>query len=331
MTAKKPPFPYVSIIIPMYNAASTLKRCLESLMALSYPADRLEILCVDGRSTDDSREIAEAYRVRMIDNPARGVVSGRNVGFAAARGELIAFSDADCTFDTGWIRNAVRYFNDETVAGVTGPIELPIDQNTLGRCINGLFRLAATFAEGGHENEVEVCRAAKHLPTCNAVFRTAALQNVMPIPEHLVAGEDVAMSHQLQLLGYQLLSVPDVRVQHYKTVHVERFRQTDALVRYRPGTVIADLARITASPSPPCPKAINWYATTHEYNALGKTSSGIVHDWLRLAISRFLGERLHPPVRRILLATSRCLDVLSRLDSRLYRRIFLVSVLEESK
>jgi GT2 family glycosyltransferase len=216
MTAKEHPFPFVSIIIPMYNASATLKGCLESLMALSYPADRLEILCVDGCSTDDSREVAEAYRVRVIDNPARGVVSGRNLGFAAAQGELIAFSDADCTFDTGWIRNAVRYFTDETVAGVTGPIALPLDQNTLGRCINGLFRLAATFAAGGHENEVEVCQPAKHLPTCNAVFRTAALQNVMPIPEHLIAGEDVAMSHQLQLLGYQLLSVPDVRVQHYK-------------------------------------------------------------------------------------------------------------------
>jgi len=210
------PLPSVSIIIPIYNAASTLGKCLNSLMQLDYPKNRLEILCVDGRSTDGSREIAAAYPVRVIDNPQRGVVSGRNRGWEAARGELIAFSDADCTFDSAWLRHAVRYFADEAVAGVTGPIELPLDQNTLGRCINLLFRLAAAFAEGGHDNEVSIVRSAKHLPTCNAVFRADLLRKAMPLPEHLVTGEDVAMSHQLSPLGYKLLSVPDVRVQHYK-------------------------------------------------------------------------------------------------------------------
>ena len=211
-----PPLPFVSIIIPMYNAASTLGQCLDSLTHLDYPMERLEILCVDGRSTDTSREIAAAYPVRLLDNPQRGVVSGRNRGWEAARGELIAFSDADCTFDASWIRAAVRYFTDATVAGVTGPIELPVGGNTLGTCINLLFRLAATFAGGGHENEVPIVRPAKHLPTCNAIFRASLLRKVMPIPEHFVTGEDVAMSHQLQLWGYQLLSVPDVRVQHGK-------------------------------------------------------------------------------------------------------------------
>lgn len=216
MTESAFSLPFVSIVIPVYNAAHTLKKGLDSLMGLDYPKDCLEIWCVDGRSTDASREIAAAYPVRVIDNPQRGVVSGRNRGFFAARGELIAFSDADCTFDASWIRNAVGYFEDSTVAGVTGPIELPLDQNTLGRCINLLFRLAAAFASGGHENEVPAVQPAKHIPTCNAIYRAALLQKVMPIPEHFVTGEDVAMSHQLQRLGYQLLSVPDVRVQHYK-------------------------------------------------------------------------------------------------------------------
>ena len=223
MITKNPTLPFVSVVIPMYNAAATLEACLESLRRLDYPPNRLEILFVDGRSTDGSRTIARAYPVRLIDNPRRGVVSGRNRGFDTARGEFIAFSDADCTFDASWIRNAILYFKDETVAGVTGPIELPLDQNIIGKCINLLFRLAAAFAGGGHENDIPAVQRANHLPTCNAIFRTALLRKVMPIPEHFVTGEDVAMSHCLQLMGYQLLSVPDVRVHHYKRSTLNSF------------------------------------------------------------------------------------------------------------
>ena len=215
--------PFVSVVIPMYNAAATLEACLESLKRLDYPSDRLEILCVDGRSTDESCAIARTYPVRLIDNPRRGVVSGRNRGFDAAQGEFIAFSDADCTFDASWIHNAMKYFSDANVAGVTGPIELPLDQNTIGKCINVFFRLAAAFASGGHENNVPAVQQANHLPTCNAIFRTALLRKVMPIPEHFVTGEDIAMSHCLKLMGCQLLSVPDVRVRHYKRSTLSSF------------------------------------------------------------------------------------------------------------
>jgi len=221
--AEKHTLPYVSIIIPMYNAASTLRKCLDSLSRLDYPSDRLEIISVDGRSIDASREIAMDYPIRLIDNPKRRVVSGRNIGFEAARGELIAFSDADCTFDPSWIRNAVHYFDDTGVAGITGPIELPLDQNIVGKCIDMIFHLAVSFAGGVHETSVNSIRQVNHLPGCNAIFRSSGLKEVMPISEYFLEGEDVAMGHQLRLLGYQLLSVPDVKVQHYRRSTLRSF------------------------------------------------------------------------------------------------------------
>jgi len=199
-------------------------------MCLDYPSSKIEILCVDGFSTDASRKILASYPVYLIDNPQREVVSGRNRGVEAAKGDLIAFSDADCIFDSSWLRHADSYFDDPEIAGVTGPIELPLDQNTIGKGINLLFQIATSIAGGGHSAKVPVIRPANHLPTCNAIFRASHLKKIMPIPEHLIAGEDIAMSHKLKLLGYKLLSIPDIKVQHYRRSTLRGF--TRQMYRY---------------------------------------------------------------------------------------------------
>ena len=93
-----PSVPLVSIVIPAYNAASTVERTLASAQAQTYP--RLEVIVVDDGSTDDTAERVQSVarhdaRVRLVAQPNAGVAAARNTGIAAANGNLIAPLDAD--------------------------------------------------------------------------------------------------------------------------------------------------------------------------------------------------------------------------------------------
>src|SRR5574342_1233270 len=98
--------PPVSVLIAARNEEKNLPRCLQSLLRSEYPADKFEILVIDDRSTDQTREVAERWarqhpQVRVIAIQQRlenlsGKASALCQGMAHAHGEIILFTDADC-------------------------------------------------------------------------------------------------------------------------------------------------------------------------------------------------------------------------------------------
>ncbi len=92
-----PAMPLVSIVVPVFNAALTIERCLRSIETQSYP--NWEVIFIDDASADDGVErIASRNdpRIRLIRLPVNcGPAKARNLGIAAAKGELVAFLDAD--------------------------------------------------------------------------------------------------------------------------------------------------------------------------------------------------------------------------------------------
>lgn len=94
----------ISVIIPVYNASSYLRQCVDSVLGQSY--GNIEVILVNDGSTDDSGKICGDYaladsRVRVITQSNRGVSVARNVGLDAAQGDWIAFADADDVYLDG--------------------------------------------------------------------------------------------------------------------------------------------------------------------------------------------------------------------------------------
>jgi glycosyltransferase involved in cell wall biosynthesis len=102
--------PLVSVVVPAYNAASTIGETLLSVLSQTYR--NLEVLVVDDGSTDETAAVVQSFtgrdqRVRLIQKPNGGVASARNAGIAASNGEFVAFIDADDLWHPTKIRKQV--------------------------------------------------------------------------------------------------------------------------------------------------------------------------------------------------------------------------------
>lgn len=110
----------VSIVIPVYNEAVPLAACLESIQQQSTAP--FEVIVVDNNSTDGSVKVAQAYPwVRILPEPAQGIVHARNRGYDAARGDIIARIDADTVLPHNWVAHILAFYRaGNTDAAFTG-------------------------------------------------------------------------------------------------------------------------------------------------------------------------------------------------------------------
>lgn len=112
-------FPFVSVIIPAYNESLMLERTLPALNKINYKKDRYEIIVVDNGSTDGTEKISAKYNAKVILFPeGKTIAAVRNRGALEAKGDVLAFLDADCLVTENWLLNAVKSFKNGV--GVVG-------------------------------------------------------------------------------------------------------------------------------------------------------------------------------------------------------------------
>jgi len=113
-------YPFVSIIVPMFNAEETIEQCVTSLISLDYPSNNYEIIIVNHNSTDKSTSILKKYPVRVVNKVGGTIASVRNYGTTFAHGEIYAFVDSDCLVYVDWLKRAVEQLLTDKRIGATG-------------------------------------------------------------------------------------------------------------------------------------------------------------------------------------------------------------------
>jgi glycosyltransferase involved in cell wall biosynthesis len=126
--------PLASVIVPVWNDAERLKRCLDHLRRQTLPPENFEVIVIDNGSTDGSRAVAEAAGgVIVLDEPTPGSYHARNKGLRMARGRIIAFTDADCAPSPDWLEKSLARLADAPdVAILAGAIAV-FDEESSGR------------------------------------------------------------------------------------------------------------------------------------------------------------------------------------------------------
>lgn len=198
--------PSVSIIVPVLNGVSTIEPCLESLVAMDYPAARRQIIVVDNGSTDGTIQRLDAWRPRIaVEHEARrGPAAARNRGLAVAAGDVVAFTDADCVVDPGWLRALVAPLDQPQVAVAGGRI-LPLEP------CGDIERFGATIHD--HQEAIERGRPAYAI-TMNWASRRDVLTAIGGFDETFRRCEDVDLAYRLQRSGYTIVYVAEAVVYH---------------------------------------------------------------------------------------------------------------------
>jgi len=201
------PAPRVSVVVCTYNGGRTLRQCLASLQQLRY--SNYEIIVVDDGSTDDTQQILAGYQgVRAIAQENQGLSVARNVGLAAATGDIVAYTDSDCFANPDWVTHLVYQLQRSGAAAVGGPNLTP-DDGWLAGCV--------AAAPGQPTHVLESDQEAEHIPGCNMAFRRSALLAINGFdPTYRKAGDDVDICWRLQNAGQWITFAPGAFVWHHR-------------------------------------------------------------------------------------------------------------------
>lgn len=207
--------PLVTVVVACYNGGRTLQSCLDSLMQLNYPA--YQVIVVDDGSTDITAQVASLYKdIRLIRQEHKGLAVARNTGIAAADGEVIAFTDADCQPDEDWLYYLASDLLKGAFVGVGGPNFLPPDDSAVAA--------AVMASPGGPAHVMLTDRLAEHIPGCNMAFYKWALLEVGCFdPIFHRAGDDVDMCWRLQERGFRIGFSPAGFVWHHRRSTVRAY------------------------------------------------------------------------------------------------------------
>jgi glycosyltransferase involved in cell wall biosynthesis len=178
--------PAVSVIVPSYNSARTIRACLQSLLDQDTPL-AYEVIVADS-STDDTPALVAAFapRVTLVRSPTRlAPGTARNLGIREAHADIIAFTDADCLVARDWVAQVHRaHARHDAVGG-------RILNGTPGS-LSGTALYLAEFVEfaGGP------ARRVASMPSCNISYKRRLLEQHGLFPE-VPWGEEYILNHRL--------------------------------------------------------------------------------------------------------------------------------------
>ena len=158
----RPPAEMVSIIIAVRNEESTIGACLGSILAQEYPTASYEIIAIDDGSSDTTRTIIDQLQqshpqIRLVAHSEHSPVGNKRTalmaGIREAKGDVLLFTDGDCTVKPGWIRAMIDSLRDPTcfVAGPVVEADAPGFLQKLSRLeFLGINGVAAGLLRGGN-------------------------------------------------------------------------------------------------------------------------------------------------------------------------------------
>ncbi|MBD3207679.1 glycosyltransferase [Candidatus Bathyarchaeota archaeon] len=205
--------PKLSIIVPVKNMARTVRDTVESLLELDYPEDKLEIIFVDGRSTDETLEIISQYPVKLIEQEGKGLNGARNTGIKYSNGDIIAYTDGDCVVPQNWAKRIALNFTDQNVGFVGGTMEGYDKRNPLSNYMDEtFFQVTPGFRVRIETTELELMQFPAG---ANMAFRRSALARIQFFDENINYGfDDLQPVEEMGFKGFRIVLDPRVRVRH---------------------------------------------------------------------------------------------------------------------
>jgi GT2 family glycosyltransferase len=205
--------PFVSVIAPVRNEERYIERCLYSVARQDYPRSRIEVIVVDGRSGDRTREIVHRFAaestldVRLLDNPAGSAAAAMNIGLREARGHVIVRLDGHAALAPDYLPHAIAALDGSGADCVGGVLDNEGD-TFIGRAIAAAMSSrfgvgGAAFRTGGGPGRVDT--------VAFGAYRRRVFDILGEFREDIDAGEDDEFNYRLRDAGGVILLDPRLR------------------------------------------------------------------------------------------------------------------------
>jgi glycosyltransferase involved in cell wall biosynthesis len=210
---------FVSVIMPCRDEEKYIARALTSILDNDYPRDCLEVLVVDGMSTDGTRKIiAEFTRdhqfIKLLDNPKRIAPAALNIGIAQARGDIIIRVDAHSTYPSHYLSSLVAWQENTGADNVGGLWRvLPGSDTPMARAI--AVALTQPFGAGNAYYRIGVTSPRWVDTVPFGCYPREVFSRIGTFDEDLVRNQDDEFNLRLRKHGGRILLIPDIVVDYY--------------------------------------------------------------------------------------------------------------------
>jgi glycosyltransferase involved in cell wall biosynthesis len=204
--------PGVSIIVPTLNSESTIDECLRSVLELDYPKQLLEVIVIDGGSTDKTTELAKAHPVKFVYsrlNPP----AAYNLVLKDITNPVIGLVDSDAKVEKQWLRKLVKHLGDSNVAGASGTVETWNSDKLVPRVIG--YELSYRYRR--------LPGTVERVATMNLLLKKDVTLEIGGFDEALPTQYDTDIGARLAQAGYKIAFDLDAVCYHFHRPTLTKF------------------------------------------------------------------------------------------------------------
>ena len=208
----------VSVIVPVRNEEQYLATCLTSLLSQTYPPEAYEVIIVDGRSSDRSRDIVAGFcrehaNLRCMDNPAGIAPCAMNIGIRNAHGEIIIRADGHNSYPPDYVANCVKYLEQTGADNVGGPwLTVPANESFGARLVVAI--LTSPFGVG--DSRFRISSIEGYVETVPfGAFRKELFDRIGMYNEKLVRNQDNELNARIRESGGKIYQTPALRTEYH--------------------------------------------------------------------------------------------------------------------
>ena len=211
--------PTISVIVPCRNEEKFISACLDSIIANDYPKDKIEILVVDGMSTDKTREIIKGYNqkypfLKILDNLKVITPAAMNVGIKNSKGEIIIKMDAHSLYEKDYISKCVKHLKESGADNVGGVLKAIPSKNSLTAkaiaiSLSHFFGAGSSYFRTGTDKPKEVDTVAF------GCYWKKIFDKIGLFDERMAKIEDLELNFRLRKAGGKIMLFPDIKASYY--------------------------------------------------------------------------------------------------------------------
>lgn len=204
-------YPFISVIIPVYNDPDGIEDTLNSLVNQDYSAERFEIIIADNGSNDSTIDVIKEYARNypklikfVVEDKIRGSYAARNKGVKASRGEVIAFIDADMSVDANWLTEIAKSLKERQWYYMACRVEIYYKNKS----IYSKYNKMKGFPIERYVHE------SNYAPTCCLVVRKSVFDELGLFDSRLISSGDYEFGNRVHKSGYKLYYFNDIVIRH---------------------------------------------------------------------------------------------------------------------